>query len=87
MILPPVGVLRAVLHLDVDDDEDGAEPEHTGTLFIDLPEGEPFEGDVVLYTLDEHRLRGMLAAARRGDVDEDILLALDAAALDTPSEG
>jgi hypothetical protein len=47
---------------------------------------EPVTGQVVLYTVDTVRLLGMLAAARAGATDEDIILALDAAALDEPRD-
>lgn len=80
-----VGVLRAVLDFTTDDEVD-AEPEHSGRLFIQPDDGELIEGEVVLYTLDQRRLVGMLAAARDGEPVADILLALEAAALDEPDD-
>ena len=80
---PIVGVIRAVLDFDGDDEQ----VTETGNLWVDYAEGEIVTGTVVLYTVDLHRLRGMLAAARQGATDEDILLALDAAALEEPADG
>lgn len=78
---PPVGVLRAVLDLDDPTVPADADVETTGRLWVQVPDDE-LVGTVVLYTLDRNRLLGMLAAARAGASDDDIMLALDAAALD-----
>ncbi len=78
---PAVGVIRAVVDFDVD-----ADPVSTGELFIVPNDLEPITGTVVLYTLDRWRLLGMLAAARSGATDDELLLALDAAALVTPDD-
>lgn len=77
---PHVGVTRAVVNLDTDDDDCTT----TGNLWVEPPAGELLTGTVVLYTLDLVRLTGMLAAARAGATDDDLLLALDAAALTDP---
>lgn len=74
------GVIRAVL---AGGDED---PEYTGTLWVPIPDGVEIDVPVVIYTLDQHRLVGMLEAARGGESDEAILLALDAAALTEPPD-
>lgn len=91
---PVVGVVRAVL--DFGDGSDSRlwemgeeEVEETGSLWVDWDygAGELITGQVVLYTLDRRRLVEMFDAARSGESDEDLLLALDAAALAPPSDG
>lgn len=81
-MIPHVGVTRAVI--DFDEDDDGTDPVVTGNLFVETPDDELITGTVILYTLDRVRLAGMFAAARTGATDEDLFLALDAAALTEP---
>ena len=81
---PLVGVLRQSLVFTDDPDADGWDDdtgELVGNLFVTPPDGEPFVGTVVLYTLDQQRLLGMLAAARAGEDDASLMLSLEAAAL------
>lgn len=74
------GVLRVVARV-------GAEGfETSGTLWRSLPDDLVITEDVVFYMLDAGRLRGMFAAARSGAADDEILLALDAAALTEPPD-
>ena len=81
MAAPYIGVMRQAFTVGADDDDVVT----TGTLFLEFDEpeagDEPIVGDVVLYTVDRGRLAGMFAAARDGATDDDLFLALDAAAL------
>ena len=79
---PDVSVMRLVV--------DPADPA-SATLAAGLrftvsyhPDGTPATEPIVLYMLDRHRLSGMFNAARNGATDDDLILALDAAALDNP---
>jgi hypothetical protein len=74
-----IGVLRAVI------DPDHGDPEITGRLEI-VADDDEIIGRHVLYTFDRGRLLDMFAAARAGATDDDLLLALDAAALAEPDE-
>lgn len=76
-----VGVVRESMTFT--DAGEGDDRSSTGTLWIKPLNEELITGKIVLYTLDRYRLLGMLAAARDGQSDEDIFLALDAAALDS----
>ena len=61
----------------------------TGCLWYDLDEGEELEPDatIVWYALARQHLLEILAHARAGGTDDEILLALDAAALnDDPGD-
>lgn len=76
------GVSRDVWEFDPDGEEE-AVIETVGSLIIyddDDATGEPITS-VTFYTLGLDRLRGALEAAAGGEPVDDILLALDAAAL------
>lgn len=77
--------MRSVIHVAEGDEE--IDPTTTGELWVEPLDGEPIDCDVVLYMLDLGRLRGALEAAAAGEPVDDILLALDAAALDGEGEG
>ena len=77
-----VGVQRSVL----DPALGNHDLETTGNLWVQPAHGEEITARIVLYTLDLGRLLEMFADARAGRSDEDLVFALDAAALDEPSE-
>ncbi len=77
-----VGVMRAVL--DFEAEEEAQELESTGSLWVEPPDGELITGRAILYTLDKSRLAEMFDDARGGASNDDLFLALDAAALDDP---
>ena len=79
---PIVGVARAEIDFDAEDSEIVS----TGNLWAEPPAGELIVGKVILYTLDQGRLVEMFDAARAGATNDDILLALDAAALGAPED-
>ncbi len=76
-----IGVMRSVLDLGTDL---GHEVDWSGTLWVQPVDDGELSGHAVLYMLDAGRLSEMFADARTGATDDDLFLALDAAALDDP---
>jgi hypothetical protein len=77
----PVGVVRYEMTIDANGTQTETE---TGSLILPKDPDEDYIGSCILYTLGLDRLTGMLDAARRGESTDDLILALDAAALDHP---
>lgn len=79
--VPQIGVTKTTMRVTEDGDEDDII--HAGTLWIEPAGAEPIDCEITFYSLGSVRLVGMLEAAARGEPVESIMLALDAAALDT----
>lgn len=72
----------SVLRAETQFSDDTWTLEQTGVLAVEHDPDEDLADPIVWYTLSKGHLLELLAAARAGATNSDLLLALDAAALD-----
>lgn len=83
---PPIelGVMRDVIRFTAEAINEDAAVEGLGSLIAHMPtdgDGPPFIGEVVIWTLDDRRLRDLLELAADGADIDGLLMSLDAVAL------